>query len=107
MYLTITFRKVILEAVILTSVVVVSLTLITFWAAKRGYDFNFLGPFLFGALMVLIVFSFIQIFFPLGKMSVMIYVLGQNPITKINPKPAGKPNRGQTGQSPTQLSNDS
>nr|GEV38461.1 BI1-like protein [Tanacetum cinerariifolium] len=68
-----TSGKVILEAVILTAVVVVSLTLFTFWAAKRGYDFNFLGPFLFGALMVLIVFSFIQIFFPLGKMSVMIY----------------------------------
>ncbi|KAL7597931.1 protein LIFEGUARD 2 [Lactuca sativa] len=68
-----TSGKVILEAVILTAVVVVSLTGFTFWAAKRGYDFNFLGPFLFGAVMVLIVFSFIQIFFPLGKISVMIY----------------------------------
>ncbi|KAK3001615.1 hypothetical protein RJ639_020654 [Escallonia herrerae] len=57
-------RKVILESVILTTVVVVSLTLYTFWAARRGHDFNFLGPFLFGALMML---------FPLGKVSVMIY----------------------------------
>uniref|UniRef100_A0A161Y3F8 BI1-like protein n=1 Tax=Daucus carota subsp. sativus TaxID=79200 RepID=A0A161Y3F8_DAUCS len=65
--------KVILEAVILTAVVVVSLTLYTFWAAKRGYDFNFLGPFLFGAIIVLMVFSFIQIFFPLGRISEMIY----------------------------------
>lgn len=53
--------KVILEAVILTAVVVVSLTLYTFWAAKRGYDFNFLGPFLFGAIVVLMVFGFIQV----------------------------------------------
>lgn len=53
--------KIILEAVILTAVVVASLTLFTFWAAKRGYDFNFLGPFLFGAVMVLVVFSFIQV----------------------------------------------
>jgi hypothetical protein len=68
-----TSGKVILEAVILTAVVVVSLTLYTFWAAKRGHDFQFLGPFLFGALMVLIVFGFIQIFFPLGKISTMIY----------------------------------
>ncbi|CAF2106388.1 unnamed protein product [Brassica napus] len=30
-------------------------------AAKRGYDFNFLGPFLFGALIVLIVFAMIQV----------------------------------------------
>ncbi|ESQ43742.1 hypothetical protein EUTSA_v10006212mg [Eutrema salsugineum] len=68
-----TSGKVILESVILTSVVVVSLTLYTFWAAKRGHDFNFLGPFLFGAVIVLMVFSFIQILFPLGKISVMIY----------------------------------
>jgi len=98
---------VILESVILTTVVVVSLTLYTFWAARRGHDFNFLGPFLFGAIMVLMVFSLIQvisffsffcfhysnldnffffeyfhgfifvfwmqILFPLGRISVMIY----------------------------------
>lgn len=68
-----TSGKVILEAAILTAVVVVSLTLYTFWAAKRGQDFNFLGPFLFGAVMVLLVFGLIQMFFPLGKISVMIY----------------------------------
>ncbi|KAF7061491.1 hypothetical protein CFC21_068183 [Triticum aestivum] len=68
-----TSGKIILEAAILTAVVVISLTAYTFWAAKRGHDFNFLGPFLFGALMVLMVFSLIQIFFPLGKISTMIY----------------------------------
>ncbi|KAI9182250.1 hypothetical protein LWI28_023538 [Acer negundo] len=68
-----TSGKVILEAVILTTVVVVSLTLYTFWAARRGHDFNFLGPFLFGAVLVLMVFAVIQILFPLGKISVMIY----------------------------------
>ncbi|KAK8635860.1 hypothetical protein V6N13_004573 [Hibiscus sabdariffa] len=65
--------KVILEAAILTAVVVISLTLYTFWAAKRGHDFSFLGPFLFAALIVLIVFALIQVFFPLGRLSVMIY----------------------------------
>ncbi|CAL1389829.1 unnamed protein product [Linum trigynum] len=68
-----TSGKVILEAVILTTTMVVGLTLFTFWAAKRGHDFNFLGPFLFGALLVLMVFALIQILFPLGKLSVMIY----------------------------------
>ncbi|KAL5792867.1 hypothetical protein ACOSP7_001461 [Xanthoceras sorbifolium] len=68
-----TSGKVILESVILTTVVVVSLTLYTFWAARRGHDFNFLGPFLFGAIIVLMVFALIQILFPLGKISVMIY----------------------------------
>ncbi|KAK7243023.1 hypothetical protein RIF29_37807 [Crotalaria pallida] len=68
-----TSGKVILESVILTTVVVLSLTLYTFWAARRGHDFSFLGPFLFGALLVLVVFAFIQILFPLGKLSVMIF----------------------------------
>ncbi|XP_062212673.1 protein LIFEGUARD 2-like [Phragmites australis] len=68
-----TSGKIILEAAILTAVVVISLTAYTFWAAKRGHDFNFLGPFLFAAMMVLLVFSLIQILFPLGKISAMIY----------------------------------
>ncbi|PPD85673.1 hypothetical protein GOBAR_DD17396 [Gossypium barbadense] len=57
-------RKVILVAAILTATVVVGLTLYTFWAAKRGHDFSFLGPFLFGALLI---------FFPLGRIAVMMY----------------------------------
>ncbi|KAJ7977347.1 Bi1-like protein [Quillaja saponaria] len=68
-----TSGKVILEAVILTAIVVLSLTLYTFWAVRKGQDFNFLGPFLFGAVLVLMVFAMIQLFFPLGKLSVMIY----------------------------------
>ncbi|XP_077240169.1 protein LIFEGUARD 2-like [Tasmannia lanceolata] len=68
-----TSGKVILESVILTTVVVVSLTLYTFWASRRGHDFNFLGPFLFGAILVLMVFGLIQVLFPLGRISVMIY----------------------------------
>ncbi|OMP05103.1 Bax inhibitor 1-related protein [Corchorus olitorius] len=68
-----TSGKVILESVILTAVVVVALTLYTFWAASRGHSFNFLGAFLLGVILVLLVFSLIQIFFPLGRISVMIY----------------------------------
>ncbi|XP_059625391.1 protein LIFEGUARD 2-like [Cornus florida] len=64
--------KVVLEAMILTAVVVVSLTLYTFWAARRGHDFNCLGPILFGALLVLTVFLLIQLVFPMGKWQVMI-----------------------------------
>ncbi|XP_044978375.1 protein LIFEGUARD 2-like [Hordeum vulgare subsp. vulgare] len=68
-----TSGKVILEAAILTTVVVLSLTAYTFWAARRGKDFGFLGPFLFASLIMLLVFGFIQILFPLGKLSHMIY----------------------------------
>ncbi|KAH7862155.1 hypothetical protein Vadar_000829 [Vaccinium darrowii] len=65
--------SIILEAAILTTVVVVSLTLYTFWAARRGQDFNFLGPFLFASLLVILAFALIQIFSPLDKLSRMIY----------------------------------
>ena len=61
MFLCVGTGKVILESAILTTVVVLSFTVYTFWAAKRGYDFNFLGPFLFGALIVLIVFAMIKV----------------------------------------------
>ncbi|XP_071696848.1 protein LIFEGUARD 4-like [Rutidosis leptorrhynchoides] len=63
---------IILEASILTTVLVVSLTLFTFWAAKRGYDFNFLWPFLFCTLILVLLFSMIQIFFPMGNLVRMI-----------------------------------
>lgn len=56
-----TTGKIILEAAILTSVVVVSLTLYTFWAVKRGSDFSFLGPFLFASFLVLMAFGLIQV----------------------------------------------
>ncbi|KAI9079681.1 hypothetical protein K1719_038302 [Acacia pycnantha] len=61
-----TSGKVILESVILTSVVVVSLTLYTFWAAMRCHDFNFLDPFFFGVVQMLMVFALIQLLCPLG-----------------------------------------
>ncbi|CAK9147017.1 unnamed protein product [Ilex paraguariensis] len=68
-----TSGKVILESVILTTVVVISLTLYTFWAARRGYDFNFLGPFLFAAILTLMLFALFQILLPMGRISVTIY----------------------------------
>ncbi|XP_058106142.1 protein LIFEGUARD 4-like [Magnolia sinica] len=68
-----TVGKVILESVILTTVVVISLTLYTFWAARRGQDFNFLRTLVFSTISVLMLFIVIQIFFPMGKLSVMIY----------------------------------
>lgn len=68
--------KVVLEAVILTSAVVVGLTLYTFWAARRGYDFNFLGPFLFSAIIVLVVFGFIQVLIPIPSADSYLFLLG-------------------------------
>ncbi|XP_076952472.1 BI1-like protein isoform X3 [Bidens hawaiensis] len=56
--------KIVLEALILTSAVVSSLTAYTFWASKKGKDFSFLGPILFTSLVILLVTSFMQVFFP-------------------------------------------
>ncbi|KEH23818.1 inhibitor of apoptosis-promoting Bax1 protein [Medicago truncatula] len=61
--------KVILVSVISTTAVVFSLTLYTFWAARRGHDFSFLGPFLYGSLLILVLFGLIQVLFPLDKLS--------------------------------------
>ncbi|VFR02091.1 unnamed protein product [Cuscuta campestris] len=65
--------EIVLEASILSGVVVTGLTLYTFWATKRGLEFEFLGPFLFSATLVLIGFGLIQAFWPLGRLSRMIY----------------------------------
>ncbi|XP_058209903.1 protein LIFEGUARD 4-like isoform X3 [Rhododendron vialii] len=52
--------RVVLLAGTLTSIVVISSTLYTFWAAKNGWDFHFMGPFLFTSLLVLIAVALIQ-----------------------------------------------
>ncbi|OMO53813.1 Bax inhibitor 1-related protein [Corchorus capsularis] len=65
--------RIVLEALILTAAVVVSLTGYTFWASKKGKDFNYLGPILFTGLIILILTGLIQMFFPLGPTSVAIY----------------------------------
>ncbi|OIT29734.1 PREDICTED: BI1-like protein [Nicotiana attenuata] len=65
--------RIVLEALILTSAVVLSLTGYTFWASRNGQDFSFLGPFLFASLSVLFLVGFIQIFFPLGSTASAIY----------------------------------
>jgi FtsH-binding integral membrane protein len=52
---------VIIEAASLTFVVVFSLTMYTFWAAKKGHDFSFLGPFLFAACLILMFYGLIQV----------------------------------------------
>ncbi|KAK8937432.1 BI1-like protein [Platanthera zijinensis] len=65
--------RIVLEALILTSGVVLSLTGYAFWASRKGKDFSYLGPVLFAGLMVLVLSSFMQIFFPLGSASVAVF----------------------------------
>ncbi|XP_009796306.1 protein LIFEGUARD 4-like [Nicotiana sylvestris] len=63
----------ILTAAGLTVLITVSLTLYTFWAASRGMDFSFLGPFLFCASIVLIFFLLAQYILHLGREVRMVY----------------------------------
>ncbi|KAK4355775.1 hypothetical protein RND71_024746 [Anisodus tanguticus] len=65
--------KIVLEALILTSAVVLALTGYTFWASKRGQDFSFLGPILYTSLFVLVLTAILQLFFPLGSIATAIY----------------------------------
>ncbi|CAM8927043.1 unnamed protein product [Rhodiola kirilowii] len=64
---------IVLQALFLTSVVVSSLTAYTFWASKKGKDFNYLGPFLFSCLMVLVMTGMVQMFFPIEPTMNVIY----------------------------------
>ncbi|XP_054806700.1 BI1-like protein [Prosopis cineraria] len=68
-----TSGKIVLEALILTSAVVSSLTGYTFWASKKGKDFSYLGPILFACLFTLFLTSMMQMFFPLGPTANAIY----------------------------------
>ncbi|RCV38715.1 hypothetical protein SETIT_8G164500v2 [Setaria italica] len=65
--------RVVLQSAILTAAAVLGLTLFTFWAVKKGYDFTFMFPFLFTCLNVLLVYLIIQVFFPLGRVGITIY----------------------------------
>ncbi|CAI9118641.1 OLC1v1020237C1 [Oldenlandia corymbosa var. corymbosa] len=55
--------RIVLEALFLTSAVVLGLTGYTFWAAKKGHDFSFLGPILFTSLFIIILTGFMQVRF--------------------------------------------
>ncbi|XP_031489526.1 protein LIFEGUARD 3-like [Nymphaea colorata] len=65
--------RAVLEAASVTVVLFLSLTLYTYWAARRGHDFQFLRPFLFSSLTTLIFFGFLQLFFPFSGIASMIY----------------------------------
>ncbi|XVF38576.1 hypothetical protein REPUB_Repub20aG0114000 [Reevesia pubescens] len=54
--------KIVLEALATTTAAVTSLTGYTFWAAKRGKDFSYLGPILFPNLVALATISLINVF---------------------------------------------
>uniref|UniRef100_A0A0D3FQ51 BI1-like protein n=1 Tax=Oryza barthii TaxID=65489 RepID=A0A0D3FQ51_9ORYZ len=64
---------VIFQAAGMTAAIVIGLTCYTFWAAKRGYDFEFLGPFLFAATLVLFLYAIITIFLPMGRTGKLVY----------------------------------
>jgi len=53
--------KIVLEALVLTAGVVVSLTAYAFWASKKGKEFGYLGPILSSALTILVLTSFLQV----------------------------------------------
>ncbi|XP_050237161.1 protein LIFEGUARD 4-like [Mercurialis annua] len=65
--------KAILGSMILTIAMVILLTRYTFWAASRGHNFDFLRPFLCGAIVLIVVFASVQIIYPLGRIFVMFY----------------------------------
>eukprot|EP00850_Spirogloea_muscicola_P011704 SM000073S21480 [mRNA] locus=s73:517192:519727:+ [translate_table: standard] len=67
--------SVVLEALVLTAAVVLSLTAYTFYAIKKGQDFSFLGPMLFAGLMVLFAWGFLQMFIVTTPAQETVYAL--------------------------------
>eukprot|EP00271_Cylindrocystis_brebissonii_P014892 TRINITY_DN36528_c0_g1_i1.p1 TRINITY_DN36528_c0_g1~~TRINITY_DN36528_c0_g1_i1.p1 ORF type:complete len:261 (+),score=48.53 TRINITY_DN36528_c0_g1_i1:267-1049(+) len=67
---------IVLEALVLTAAVVIALTAYTFHAAKKGEDFSYLGPMLWAGLMVLVMWSAIQLFFSPGAGVQFVFALG-------------------------------
>lgn len=65
--------EIVVMAAGLTALVTFSLTLYTFWAAKRGKDFGFLGPFLLCASIIFLAFGILRMFFPMGGRMNLIY----------------------------------
>jgi len=63
---------VVLQALILTAAVFSSLTAYVFVTKK---DFSFMGAGLFAGLMILIVWSLLQSFFPFGPMGRMVFAM--------------------------------
>lgn len=57
----------------LTLLVTVGLTVYTFWGAKRGQDFSFLGPFLLCALLLLLAFTLIRVGIPFFLLSQYLF----------------------------------
>ncbi|KAH8119028.1 UPF0005-domain-containing protein [Phellopilus nigrolimitatus] len=66
-------NDVILQALIITLGVFTGLTLFTF---QSKYDFSGLGPWLFGALLALLMTGLVGIFIPFGKTMDLIYAIG-------------------------------
>ncbi|KAK2398566.1 protein LIFEGUARD [Trifolium repens] len=58
--------KISLKVVILITMMMFILTLYTSWAGKRSHDLSILRSILYGSLSLFILFSLIQIMFPLG-----------------------------------------
>jgi len=65
----------VIQAVVITAGVVAALTAYTFWATRRGIEFTWMGPLLFGMLWAMIIWGFLQIIFRPGPIAQMIYSL--------------------------------
>ena len=67
---------IVLEALFLTAAITTGLTLYTFYAARRGEDFGYMGPMLFSGLLLLMAWGFIQMFMPVGPAWHTAYAVG-------------------------------
>lgn len=66
---------IVFQAILITAVVTSALTIYTFVGVKKGQDYGYLGPMLFAGLCSLIVWGFLQMFFPASEGTRFVYAL--------------------------------
>mmetsp|Transcript_6709 Transcript_6709/g.12724 ORF Transcript_6709/g.12724 Transcript_6709/m.12724 type:complete len:264 (+) Transcript_6709:107-898(+) len=66
---------IIFQALLITALVTLSLTLYTFVGVKKGQDFGYLGPMCFAGVMTLVIGGFISMFFPMGETGRFVFAL--------------------------------
>mmetsp|Transcript_32260 Transcript_32260/g.91477 ORF Transcript_32260/g.91477 Transcript_32260/m.91477 type:complete len:264 (-) Transcript_32260:321-1112(-) len=66
---------IVLEALLLTSGVVMGLTMYTFWAVRRGQDFSHWGSYLFTAVWGFFLWGLVQMLFPHSEAGRTVYAL--------------------------------
>jgi len=67
---------IVFQALLITAVVTLALTVYTFVGVKKGQDYGYMGPMLFAGLSCLVLWGFLQMFFPASEGTRLYALIG-------------------------------